>query len=85
MRLGRIGHVINSTLEVLDVVCRDRVLRGDIRFMDGGFGGVATTLLQSELSPLVDGLIEPEQSDIGDGSKHGEEEDLEERDDLECP
>jgi len=79
MRLGRVTSP--SILETLEVVCRDRGLCGDAKPRNDPLGGVATTLLQSELSPLDDESATAPEGIIGEGCERREEvEELEERD-----
>lgn len=73
MRLGRVASP--SMLDALELVCRDRGLRGDMQCPEGG---VAATLLQSELSLLEEGLNMPERH-MGDVWERREEEDWERR------
>lgn len=53
-------------LDALEVVYKDRGLCGDAQLRNDPLGGVATTLLHSELSPLEDGSTAPEGK-IGEG------------------
>jgi hypothetical protein len=64
MRFGRVASP--SMLDALEVVYKDRGLRGDAQLRNDPLGGVATTLLHSELSPLEDGSTGPEGK-IGEG------------------
>ena len=65
-------------LDALEVVYRDRGLRGDAQLRNDPLGGVATTLLHSELSPLEDRSTGPEGK-IGEGWERRGVEEPEER------